>query len=140
MKFKKFSLAITGLIAGLLSVTLFVGMAAAQTIITDTPPTQTTPSGPHPVKLTGNVKSIASSSLVLTTRQGDMTVNFNAQTWIVVQKNGAATQGSVSDLVTGKAAVVAGMTTSDPKVVDARTIAQGATAAGVPNNNGARGR
>jgi len=145
MIFRKFSVAITGTIAGLLAVTLFAGIAAAQTIITDTPPAQTTPSGPHPVKLTGNVKSIASSSLVLTTRQGDITVNVNAQTWIVVQKNGAATEGNIGDLVTGKPAVVAGMTTSDPKVVDARTIAQGAKATGVPNNgvpgnNGARGR
>ena len=140
MKMKKFSLAITGTIAALLAITLFAGMAAAQTIITDTPPAQTPPSGPHPVRLAGNIKSIASSSLVLTTRQGDMTVNVSAQTWIVVQKNGVATQGSISDLVTGKAAVVAGMTTSDPKVVDARTIAQGATAAGAPNNNGARGK
>lgn len=140
MKMKKFPLAITGTIAALLAITLFAGMAAAQTIITDTPPAQTPPSGPHPVRLAGNIKSIASSSLVLTTRQGDMTVNVSAQTWIVVQKNGVATQGSISDLVTGKAAVVAGMTTSDPKVVDARTIAQGATAAGEPNNNGARGK
>jgi len=140
MKLKKFALMISSMVAGLMAVTLFAGMAGAQTILTATPARQAAQSGPHPMRVAGNVKSLAISSLVLTTRQGDLTVNVSPQTWIVVQKNGAAVQGSISDLVTGKRAEVAGMTTADPKVIDARTVAQVAQARGVPGNNGARDR
>jgi hypothetical protein len=141
MKFKKFALGISATIAALLTAMLFAGMASAQT-----PPAQTVPAGPHPIKLAGTVSSVSSGSLVLATRQGDMTVNVSADTWIIVRKNGAASQGTLSDLVTGKPALVGGMTTSDPKVVDARTIAQGVPAntaragLGQPGKPGARGR
>src|SRR5437762_161726 len=124
MKFKKFALGISATVAATLAVIVFAGMASAQT-----PPTTTTPAGPHPIRLVGTITSISTSSLLLATRQGDMTVNVSANTWIIVGKNGSASQGSLSDLVTGKIALVGGMTTADPKTVDARTIAQGVAAA-----------
>jgi RNase P/RNase MRP subunit p29 len=141
MKIKNFAPGITGTIAGLMSIALFAGLASAQTLAAPQSPSAQAPAAsPHPVRLAGKVSSVASNSLVLATRQGDVTVNINAQTWIVVQKDGSPSQGSVGDIVTGKATLVEGMTTSDPKVVDARTIAQGAIANGARGNKGAPGR
>ena len=123
MKFKKFALGISATILATLVAVVFASLASAQT-----PPTQAAPAGPHPVRLVGTVSSVSASSLALATRQGDMTVNVSANTWIIVQKNGAPVQGGLSDIVSGKLALVGGMTTSDPKVVDARTVAQGIAA------------
>jgi hypothetical protein len=77
------------------------------------------------VRLQGNVSSVSSGSLVLTTRAGDVTANIGENTFIVVQKNSRPAQGTAADLVTGKPAVVVGVATSDPAVVDARLISQG---------------
>ncbi len=101
------------------------GVAGAQAPTkTQAPSAQTAPAGPHPTRLMGKVSSISSNSLVLTTRQGDVTINVGANTWVVVEKDGKPSQGTLSDIQTGKPATVAGMTTGDPKVVDARVVAQ----------------
>jgi hypothetical protein len=109
----------------LLAMAAFTGVASAQT----PQPQQPTQTGPHPVRLLGQVGTISSSTFVLTTRQGDVTVNVGPNTWIVVEKNGASTQGTLADLQTAKPATVAGMTTNDPKVVDAREVVQARIAA-----------
>jgi hypothetical protein len=139
MRFKNFALGISATLAGVLALGLFTGFAEAQAIFIQTTPVQTGPTGPHPTRLAGNVTSVSSNGLVLATRQGDFTINVSASTWVVVQKNGAAAQGTLADIVTGQPAVVGGMTTSDPKVVDARTVAQGPKANGGARPNAPRG-
>jgi len=80
---------------------------------------------PHVVRLAGKVQSGSSTGLVLQASQ-TRTVNVSAgpNTWILVQKNNTCSQGQLSDLQTGKAATVAGTSTST-NAVDARVIAQG---------------
>jgi hypothetical protein len=101
---------------------LFGAVASAQT--------GSTQASPQPVKLTGKVSSVAADSLVLTTRRGDFTVRVSANTWIVVGNNGNRTQASLSDIQANKEATVAGISTTDPKVIDARVITQVASAKG----------
>ena len=80
---------------------------------------------PHPIHLQGEVKAVGANSITLATRGGEVTANVGPNTWIVVQKPDGPGQGSISDLKANMPATVAGMTTNDPKVVDARTITQG---------------
>ena len=103
-----------------------LGVAAVSAQAPTPPPSaSTTPATGQPVRLIGMVSSVAAGSLVLTTRRGDVTVNMSADTFIVVRKNDQPAEGTAADLVTGKPASVLGVTTSDPNVVDARTITQG---------------
>jgi hypothetical protein len=80
---------------------------------------------PHPIRLQGEVKAVGTGSITLTTRGGDVTANIGPNTWIVVRKPDGPGQGSISDLKANMPAIVQGMTTGDPKVVDARVITQG---------------
>jgi hypothetical protein len=80
---------------------------------------------PHPIRLQGEVKAVGTGSITLTTQGGDVTANIGPNTWIVVQRPDGPGQGSISDLKANMPATVAGMTTNDPKVVDARVITQG---------------
>lgn len=105
----------------------YFGAAANAQSSTQTPvpgaPVQT---GPQPTRITGKVSSVGANSLTLATAKGDITANIGANTWIVVRKSGANSQGSISDIVKDQVAFVAGMTTADPKVVDARVVTEGA--------------
>ncbi len=92
--------------------------------------------GPHPTRIMGKVSAVGPNSVTLTTRQGDVTANVGPNTWVVVRKNNSNSQGSISDLVKDKVAFVAGMTTSDPKVVDARVVTEGAKLDGSLNRSG----
>lgn len=105
----------------------YFGAAANAQSSTQTPtPRANAQSGPQPTRITGKVSSVGANSLTLTTGKGDITANIGPNTWIVVRKDGANSQGSISDIVKDKVAFVAGMTTADPKVVDARVVTEGA--------------
>jgi hypothetical protein len=129
MKLGRVRIGIVIVLGALLAVGVFSSLASAQTQTTSpTPAPQSTQAGPHPVRIAGNVSSVSANSLKLTTPKGSYTVNIGPNTWIVVQKNGTPSQGAISDVATGKSAVVAGMTTNDPNVIDARVVAQGSFA------------
>ena len=119
---------------------VFGAAAASAHARTPAPRSQTPPAAGQPVKLLGKVSSASSDSLVLTTRNGDIKVNINASTFIVVEKNSQPAQGTAADLVADKAALVVGVATSDPKVVDARMIAQGKLAGGNGQDNHPKAR
>lgn len=87
---------------------------------------QTQRANPHPVNLAGNIKAVGANTITLTTRRGDVTANVGPNTWIVVRKADGPGQGTLNDLKLNEPASVAGMTTNDPKVIDARIIRQGA--------------
>jgi hypothetical protein len=53
-----------------------------------------------------------------------VTALVNPNTWILVEQNGTCAEGTVQDLQTGRPAAVAGMTTNQRGVVNARAIAQ----------------
>jgi hypothetical protein len=112
---------ISAVLVGVLALGVFGSVAAAQTPATQ--PAQQ--ANPHPIEVAGQVTSVSANSLVLKTRRGDITANVSADTWIVTEKDGARVQGTLSDIQTGKPAMVSGMTTSDPKVIDARVVRQG---------------
>ncbi|HEX9990639.1 MAG TPA: DUF5666 domain-containing protein [Chloroflexia bacterium] len=122
---------ISAVLAGVLALGVFGSVAAAQTPATQ--PAQQ--ANPHPIEVAGQVTSVSANSLVLKTRRGEITANVSANTWIVTGKDGARSQGALSDIQTGKPAMVAGMTTGDPKVIDARVVRQGPI-----EKAGARGR
>ncbi len=82
-------------------------------------------SNPHPIHLFGEVKAIGTNTITLATRGGDVTANIGPNTWIVVRKADGPGQGTINDLKLNTPATVAGMTTNDPKVVDARVVKQG---------------
>lgn len=126
MRRLKTTLSIGAVSVSLVALGLFAGLANAQTPAqSQTPTSSSAQTGPHPVRLIGKVSTISGTTLTVTTKSGDETVNTDATTWIVVNKNSKATQGTLSDVQSGKEVVVAGMTTNDPKVVDARVITQG---------------
>jgi hypothetical protein len=52
-------------------------------------------------------------------------VTVTELTWIVVEKDGQAVEGTLADLVTGKPAAVAGIIAPDGMSIAARTVAQG---------------
>jgi hypothetical protein len=119
--------AITGMGLGALGVAAVSAQAP-----TPPPDTPSPPAAGQPVRLVGNVSSVAAGRLVLTTRRGDVTVNIGADTFIVVKENGQSAEGTAADIVAGERATVAGVATSDPNVVDARMITQGTRFAGRP--------
>lgn len=86
---------------------------------------QPQPANPHPTHLVGQVKAVGAGSITLTTRSGDVTANVSPNTWIVVRTADGPGQGTLADLKVNEPATVAGMTTNDPKVVDARVVTQG---------------
>ncbi|HST03810.1 MAG TPA: hypothetical protein VLQ48_03655, partial [Chloroflexia bacterium] len=106
------------------------GIVNAQTP-TNTTGTSTTPAAPtapaagSPVHLDGKVASVNAASIVVTTRSGDVTANISANTYIVVNKNGTAATGAITDLAAGEVVNVVGQATTDAKVVDAKLVTQG---------------
>lgn len=80
---------------------------------------------PHPTMLTGNITAVGANTITLSTRKGAVTANISPDTWIVVKKAGMPGQGTLADLKANERATVAGMTTSNPQVVDARVVTQG---------------
>lgn len=105
--------------------------AQAPTQSTGTTPTTTQPapqSAPHPTRVEGKLSSTSGNSITLTTKSGSITANIGSNTWIVVNQNKKAAQGALSDLKANEETTVAGMTTADAKVIDARLVTQGAGA------------
>lgn len=119
--------AVIAVIAILAMTLITAGIVSAQTP-TNTPSTSSAPAAPaagSPVHLKGKISTVSPNSIVLTTRKGDITANTSSNTYIVVQKNGAAATGATSDLVVGENANVVGEATADATVVDAKLISQG---------------
>ena len=79
----------------------------------------------RPAVRTGRVAVPTASSFVLETRTCNVTVTVTDQTWVVVEREGRAVEGAISDLVPGKPAYVAGMLSADGKALSARAVAQG---------------
>ncbi|HET9494447.1 MAG TPA: DUF5666 domain-containing protein, partial [Chloroflexia bacterium] len=79
----------------------------------------------RPAARIGNVSAITAAGFTLETRAGNLTVTVSDLTWIVVEKDGRAVEGTLADLVAGNPAAVAGMLSPDGKTVAARTVAQG---------------
>ncbi len=113
-------------VATIVALGVFGAVVVSAQVPTPAPGTATPPAAGQPVRLAGKVSSVATGSLVLNTRGGDITVNVGANTFIVIKQNGTPAQGTLADLTTDKATVVVGVATSDPIVVDARMITQGA--------------
>src|SRR5207249_1117575 len=63
------------------------------------------------------------------------TVHVSDRTWILVPQNGSCVQGTLSDIQSGRPAAVAGMTTNERGVINAREVAQ--CRAGVATGGGA---
>jgi hypothetical protein len=80
---------------------------------------------PHPIHLAGSLKAVGSNNITLSTRGGDVTANIGPDTWIVVKQADGPGEGSLSDLKVNEPVAVAGMTTNDPKVINARVVTQG---------------
>ena len=120
MKRNTFMLTISALTAAL-TFTLFGGVASAQT-----PPPPTGTETPRPVRIIGRVDTVSTNSIALTTRQGQVTANVGPNTWILVQQTGGrCVEGTLQDIQTNMPANVAGMTTAQRGVINARVITQG---------------
>src|SRR5437868_3878766 len=86
-----------------------LSFAAVSVVSAQTPTpgkTAPAPTAGSPVRIIGKVTSTSATSIVLTTPNGNVTANISANTFIVVQKNGANAQGTASDLVIGQPAIV----------------------------------
>jgi hypothetical protein len=79
----------------------------------------------RPAARVGNVAQITAAGFTLESRAGVVTVTVSDQTWVVVEKDGRAVEGTLADLVTGKPAAVAGTISADGRTLAARTVAQG---------------
>jgi hypothetical protein len=124
MKLRRFVLGLSTFgLATVVGISLLGGVAGAQTPT----PGQAEQTSPRPVRFTGRVDSVGQNSIALTTRRGQVTANVSQRTWILVQAQGQrrCSEGTISDLRTGLPAEVAGMTTNQQNVVDARVIVQG---------------
>ena len=95
---------------------------------------------PHPTLLSGNVTAVGANTITLSTRNGNVTANIGPDTWIVVRKADGPGQGTLADLKTNERATVAGMTTNDPKVVNARLVTQGVREPGQRGTQGGDNR
>jgi hypothetical protein len=112
----------TSIMTAALAIGLFGGVAGAQT-----PPAS--PDTPHPIRLLGRVDAVTANAITLTTRQGKATANVGANTWIVVrQSNGRCVEGTLRDMQVNRPAAVAGMTTAQRGVINARVVTQGGCA------------
>ncbi len=126
MKLRKFVFGLSTFgLAAVVGISLLGGVAGAQTPT----PGQAEQTSPRPVRFMGRVDSVGQNSITLTTRRGQVTANVSQRTWILVQGQGQGqrrcSEGTISDLRTGLPAEVAGMTTNQQNVVDARVIVQG---------------
>lgn len=124
------ALAVSGFLASSTSAAAPAGVLAQA----QTPTSRAQRANPHPIHFVGKVKAVGTNTVTLTTRRGDVTANVGPNTWIVVRKAAGPGQGTLSELKLNEPAAVAGMTTNDPKVVDARVITQG-----VPDGRRGRG-
>ncbi len=122
MRLKMAVFSIFGLVA-LVGFSLLGGVAAAQTP-TPGPGTQ---GQPYPVRFVGRVDAVGQSSLTLSTRLGIVTANVSQRTWILVRPEGQrrCVEGTLADIRTGQFVQVAGMSTNQQGVVDARVLVQG---------------
>ncbi|HEX8599329.1 MAG TPA: DUF5666 domain-containing protein [Chloroflexia bacterium] len=116
-----FALGLGGFLASPASAATPAGVLAQA----QTPTPRPQRANPHPINFVGKVKAVSTNTVTLTTRQGDVTANIGPNTWIVVRKADGPGQGTLSELMLNEPATVAGMTTNDPKVVDARVVTQG---------------
>jgi hypothetical protein len=140
MKHVKTYLAVGAATAALVGGAYFTAQASAQAPGPGTtPPSQQQQSGPHPVRFEGKLTAVGANSVTLTTGKATVTANVGPNTWIVVNKNNQPTQGTLSDLQTGKPATVAGMSTGTANTVDARVITQG-VGKFQPGGNGGPGK
>jgi hypothetical protein len=101
---------------------LFVTAAAAPAPTSAQTVDQTTT---RPAARVGNVAQMTASGFTLETRAGNVLVTVTDQTWIIVERDGRAVEGTLADLVAGKPAAVAGMLAADGRALAARTLAQG---------------
>lgn len=135
MKSVKSLLGISAL-TGLVALGMFAGAASASVPgQAQTPGTgnAAAPQDPHPIRVTGRVARVGTNVFALQVRNGmTATVRVNDRTWILVQQNDSCVEGTLSDLQTGRPAVVSGMTTNERGVINARTVAQ--CRAGVADN------
>ncbi len=119
----------TGILTAALAIGLFGGVASAQT-----PPAS--PDTPRPIRLLGRVDVVTANAITLTTRQGQATANVGPNTWIIVrQTGGRCVEGTLRDIQTTKPAAVAGMTTAERGVVNARVVTQGGCAVPAQRSN-----
>lgn len=107
-----------------------VGVADAAALRQTETPGANPAATPHVVRVAGKIQSVTASGFVLQAGR-NRTVNINAgtDTWVLVEKNSSCAEGQLSDLQTGKAAEVAGMSTSAANTIEARLVAQGRCAA-----------
>jgi len=133
----------TGALAALLSFGLVAGTASAAAPRQAQTPgagSQNQQTNPHPARIAGVLNSVSGNTLTLTVRRGvTATVNVNSSTWVLVQQTNGCAEGTATQLQTGKAVEVEGMTTTTANVITARTVAQcrafrGAPAPGRPGN------
>jgi len=108
---------------GLATVAL-IGMLPVASASAQTPP-QGTDNNPRPVRIMGRVDTVSGTGLTMTTRRGPVTANVGANTWIVVERDQRCVEGTLQDIQTQRPARVAGMTTGQPGVINARVVMQG---------------
>lgn len=115
--------AFLGLSAALVGVMAFSAFGGA-TASAQTPSAQQTQPD-RVVRVMGRVQSVSSTGLVLQVRgNSTITANVGQNTWIAVEKNGECVQGTLSDIQTQQPAAVAGMTTGNRGVINARSVMQ----------------
>lgn len=108
---------------GLATVAL-IGMLPVASASAQTPP-QGTDNNPRPVRIMGRVDTVSGTGLTMTTRRGPVTANVGANTWIVVERDQRCVEGTLQDIQPQRPATVAGMTTGQPGVINARVVTQG---------------
>jgi hypothetical protein len=108
---------------GLATVAL-IGMLPVASASAQTPP-QGTDTTPRPVRIMGRVDTVTGNGLTMTTRRGPVTANVGTNTWIVVERDQRCVEGTLQDIQPQRPATVAGMTTGQPGVINARVVTQG---------------
>src|ERR1044071_651805 len=121
MKLNRVYLSISA-VAAILMLGLFGGSASASTLAQSK-----TPGGGAPderVHFVGRVDSISARGIAMTTRRGQVMVRVGDRTTIMVEQNGSCVQGTLRGIQVGRPAEVVGVTTTEPRVIDARGIKQ----------------
>ena len=78
----------------------------------------------RPVRVMGIVQQVGERGILLQTQRGPVRVMVFERTRILVEQNGQCVEGTLADIEVGARALVAGMTTREPRVIAARGIAQ----------------
>lgn len=118
MKKSNYFLGIAAGLAALLAAGPMAGVANAQT-----PPAKQQ-SANRPTQIMGVVGTVQPDSLTVKTRRGEVTANLSEKTWILARKDGQCIEGSPADLEAAKPVSVAGLTTSQANVLNARVVTQ----------------